>query len=126
MSRMHRNQMTLELWRLDSSINLENPRVSFRSRRIVDFIEKLGVTIGSTVGLRSTVEMTHRLIKMVRISHVCPIGDEASGCIHVTHVKRRFDLIHPLDLNPTIAISRCVHRSRLISTLIIPLMDGCD
>ena len=30
---MQRNPMTLELWCLDSSINLENPRVSFRSRR---------------------------------------------------------------------------------------------
>ena len=32
-SRMQRNWMTLELWCLDSSINLENPRVSFRLKK---------------------------------------------------------------------------------------------
>ena len=64
MSRRERNRMTLELWCLDNSINLKNPRVSFRLRRTVDFIEKLGVTVRSTVRSRSTTEMTRRLIKI--------------------------------------------------------------
>ena len=40
-----RNQLTLELWCLDISINLENPSVSFRSRRTVLFIHLLQIGI---------------------------------------------------------------------------------
>ena len=40
-----------------------------------------------------------------RLSRERPISNEASIVSHVARVKRCFDLIHPLDLNPTIAIS---------------------
>ena len=61
-----------------------------------------------------------------RLSRVHSIGDGVSTVSHVAHVKRCLNLIHPLDLYPTIAISWWVHRSRLISTVIILEMDGGD
>ena len=52
--------------------------------------------------------MKHRLIKTVRLSCIYLIGDEVSGCIHVTRLekKRRFD--RPLDLHQAIKVSPCV------------------
>ena len=55
-------QKTLRLWCLDSSISLKNPRVAFPSRRIVEFIKELGVTIGCNGLSRSTAEMMHHLV----------------------------------------------------------------
>ena len=65
MSRRERNQMMLELWCIDNSINLEKFKGVFLFTKNSEFIEELGVTVGSTVGSRSAVEMKRRLIKMV-------------------------------------------------------------
>ena len=45
--------------------------------------------------------------------------------MHPHHMKKetlRFD--HPLDFDPTIAMCQRVHRSRAISAVITPLMEG--
>ena len=78
------------------------------------------------VGSWSTAVMTCRLIETVRLSHVRWIGDGASTVSHVVCVKRCFDLIQPLDVNPMIALSRWVHWWRLMSTVITRLMNGYD
>ena len=41
---------------------LENPRLSFPSRRKVEFIEDLGITVGCNSPSRSTVEITRMLM----------------------------------------------------------------
>ena len=45
----------------------------------------------------------------VRLSRICPIGNGASGCVHVTRVKRCVISIHPFDLHRAVSINRKVH-----------------
>ena len=61
-----------------------------------------------------------------RLSGVRPIFDGASGWVHVTHRRDVVVSSRSLDLHQTIAISRGVHRSRLIVTVITPLIDCRD
>ena len=56
----------------------------------------------------------------------CPIADEVLRCCHIVGFEEMRRLIYPLDLNPTMLINRRVYRSRRISTVITPKMDGCD
>ena len=62
----------------------------------------------------------------LRLSRVRLIFDGASGCVHVARRRDGVASICPLDLDVTIAVSRGVHRSRLIVTVITPLMDRRD
>ena len=70
--------------------------------------------------------MTRRLIELTRLNCERSIDNGASGYVHVAHFEemRRFDC--PSDLHRAVTISRKVHRSRLIVTVITPLMDGRD
>ena len=61
-----------------------------------------------------------------RLSRVRPIFDGAFRCVHVARTRDGVALIRPLDLDLTIAINQGVHRSRLIMTIITPLMDCRD
>ena len=58
------------------------------------------------------------------LSCICLIADGALGCIHMARVKRCVDSSRPLDHCQAVAMNQKVHRSRLISTVITPLMDG--
>ena len=69
-----------------------------------EFIEKRGVIIGSNGPSRSTAVMTHRLIEMVRLSCIRPIGDGGLMCVHVDRFEKTRRLMHPFDLHPTITI----------------------
>ena len=62
----------------------------------------------------------------MRLSRERPIFDGASTVSHVARSMRSVALIRPLDLHPMITINRGVHRSRLIVTVITPLMDRRD
>ena len=62
----------------------------------------------------------------MQLSCECPIFDGASGCVHIAREREGVASIRPLDLHPKIAISRGVHRSRLIVTVITPLIDSWD
>ena len=64
--------------------------------------------------------------ELVHLNDDRPISDERLRGVHISRVKRCVALIHPLDFHPTITIRRGVHRSRLISAIITPLINGQD
>ena len=113
---MQGNRLALELWCLNSSINLKNPRAPFSFKEQFFFVRGIAIDGSDEVSFG----------KSVHLNDDRSIGDERLRCVHISRVKRCVALIHPLDLHPTIAIPRGVHRSRLILAIITPLTDGRD
>ena len=62
----------------------------------------------------------------LRLSCINPIFNGAFGWIHVARIRDIVASIRPLDLDLMIAIYRGVHRSRLMVTVITPLMYRRD
>ena len=79
-----------------------------------------------SVSVTKNTLIYRRIRRNHRMQRIRPIADGASTVSHVAHFEVERHLIHPLDLHQAITINRNVHRSRLISTVITRLMDGCD
>ena len=55
-----------------------------------------------------------------------PINDQRSGCVHVFKWRGASFSSPPLDIHPTIAMCRWIHRSRVISAVITRELNGWD
>ena len=85
MSRRQRNQITLELWCLDGSISLENPKDVFSIAKNIEFIEekRRNRRMQPFIAINGP---DHALIdELTWLSHERSIDDEASTVSHVAH-----------------------------------------
>ena len=77
----------------------------------IEFIEELGVTVGSNGLITINGPDEASLGESVRLSRERPIGDGASTVSHIARFEETCRLIRPLDFNPTIAINLYCYNS---------------
>ena len=86
----------------------------------------LGVTVRWRDPSRSTVVMRRPLSETAQLYRIRSINDWRLRWVHVSSFETSRRIDHPLDFDTTILICQKVHRSRAISAVITPLMEGWD
>ena len=100
------------MWCLNSSINLESPRVSSVSRRTVLFKEQKRRNYPMRRFIVINGEDEALFGESVCLNCERSIIDGEMRCVHVVHAKRRVVSLCVLDLHWAVLIDRKVHRSR--------------